>query len=134
MPRSRVAACLGAELEFHDEILRAMNDFFEKRGKTMAPKNRSQAYIPAGAAILDNPIGTAPGFRARKKGCDIVAMPGVPAEMKQMFTDHVLPFLEQSLSTARVVCRKLRCLGGSFAGNYGVWEPVNRRSPRSWAT
>jgi nicotinamide-nucleotide amidase len=111
-----------------------MNDFFEKRGKTMAPKNRSQAYIPAGAAILDNPIGTAPGFRARKKGCDIVAMPGVPAEMKQMFTDHVLPFLEQSLSTARVVCRKLRCLGGSFAGNYGVWEPVNRRSPRSWAT
>ena len=111
LTREAVAACLGAELEFHDEILRAMNDFFEKRGKTMAPKNRSQAYIPAGAAILDNPIGTAPGFRARKKGCDIVAMPGVPAEMKQMFTDHVLPFLEQSLSTARVVCRKLRCLG-----------------------
>jgi len=111
LTRDAVAAYLGVELEFHTEILRIINDFFERRGRKMAPTNRSQAYFPAGAAILDNPIGTAPGFWARKKDIDIVVMPGVPSEMKQMFTGHVLPSVEQSLLTARVVCRKLRCFG-----------------------
>jgi nicotinamide-nucleotide amidase len=111
LTRDAVAAYLGVELEFHPEILSEIEGFFRKRGKKMAPKNRSQAYIPAGAKMLDNPIGTAPGFRARKNDHDVVVMPGVPAEMKQMFTDHVLPAIEQSLSTARVVCRKLRCFG-----------------------
>jgi nicotinamide-nucleotide amidase len=111
LTREAVAAYLGIELEFHPEILRVINDFFDKRGKTMAPTNRSQAYIPAGARILDNPIGTAPGFWAQKKRYDIVVMPGVPAEMKQMFTDYVMPVVEQSLPAAKVVCRKLRCFG-----------------------
>lgn len=111
LTRDAVAAYLGVELEYHEEILRVINDFFEKRGKKMAPKNRSQAYIPKGAQILDNPIGTAPGFWARKNDHDIVVMPGVPAEMKQMFTDHVLPSIEQDASMERVVCRRLRCIG-----------------------
>ena len=111
LTRDAVAAYLGVELKFHAQILETIEAFFQKRGKKMAPKNRSQAYLPAGAERLDNPIGTAPGFRARKKDIDIVVMPGVPAEMKQMFTAHVLPPLEQSLPSARVVCRKLRCFG-----------------------
>ena len=111
LTREAVAAYLGVELEFHPEILSEIEGFFRKRGKTMAPTNRCQAYFPSGATILDNPIGTAPGFRARKKNHDIVVMPGVPAEMKQMFTDHVLPLIEQSPPAERVVCRKLRCFG-----------------------
>lgn len=111
LTRDAVATYLGVELEYHDEILRGINEFFEKRGKKMAPKNRSQAYIPRGANILDNPIGTAPGFWARKNDHDIIAMPGVPAEMKRMLTTHVWPFIEQDASAERVVCRRLRCFG-----------------------
>lgn len=111
LTRNAVAAYLGVELEFHPEILSIINDFFEKRGKKMAPNNRSQAYIPKEAKILDNPSGTAPGFWARKNDHDIVVMPGVPAEMKQMFADHVMPRIEQSVSAARVISRKLRCFG-----------------------
>ena len=111
LTREAVAAYLGVELEFHPEILRVINDFFENRGKTMAPTNRSQAYIPTGAKILDNPLGTAPGFWAQKNSDDIVVMPGVPAEMKRMFTDHVLPGIERSLPAAKVVFRRVRCFG-----------------------
>lgn len=111
LTRDAVAAYLGVELKLHPEILSVINDFFEKRGRKMAATNRSQAYIPAGAEIFDNPLGTAPGFQARKNNCDIAVMPGVPAEMKQMFTDHVWSRIEQSDSAVKVISRKLRCFG-----------------------
>lgn len=111
LTRDAIAAYVGVELVFHPELLSVINDFFEKRGKKMADTNRSQACIPTGARILQNPVGTAPGFWVHKDDCEIVVMPGVPAEMKRMFTDHVLPIIEQSVSAMKVVSGKLRCFG-----------------------
>ena len=111
LTREAVAAYLDVDLEFHPELLSVIEDFFKERGKVMAPTNRSQAYIPKGAGVLENPCGTAPGFRVDKNGHHIFVMPGVPAEMKRMFTDHVMPCIETSVSTERVFTRKLRCFG-----------------------
>jgi nicotinamide-nucleotide amidase len=109
--RQAVAAWLEVELEFHPELLTQITAFFEKRGKKMAPKNRSQAFLPAGSTALDNPLGTAPGVWACKDRTLLAVMPGVPAEMKRMFTEQVLPRIAHSTKGPAVVSRKLRCFG-----------------------
>jgi nicotinamide-nucleotide amidase len=111
LTRQAVAAWLEVALEFHPELLAQISDFFEKRGKKMAPKNRSQASIPAGSTVLDNPLGTAPGFWACKDKTHLAVMPGVPAEMKRMFTDQVMPRVAHSTEGPTVVAGKLRCFG-----------------------
>lgn len=109
--RQAVAKYLGVELEFHPEILDELKAFFEKRGKEMAEKNRSQAYIPAGCEILENRYGTAPGFWCQKESAGVVVMPGVPAEMKRMFENDVLPHIQKIHSNSIVVSGKVRCFG-----------------------
>ncbi|MHC4374140.1 MAG: competence/damage-inducible protein A, partial [Planctomycetota bacterium] len=109
--RQAVAAWLEVELEFHPELLSQITAFFEKRGKKMAPKNRSQAFLPTGSTALDNPLGTAPGVWACKDRTLLAVMPGVPAEMKRMFTEQVLPRIAHSTKGPAVVSRKLRCFG-----------------------
>ncbi len=111
LTRQAVADYLGMALEFHPELLVQISDFFETRGKKMAPNNRSQACIPAGSTVLDNPLGTAPGFWACKDTISLAVMPGVPAEMKRMFIDQVVPRIECSAEGPVVVSGKLRCFG-----------------------
>ena len=111
LTRRAVAAYVGVALEFHPELLKQISDFFEKRGRKMAPKNRSQAYIPVGSTTLDNPLGTAPGFWASKDDASLAVMPGVPSEMKHMFTDQVMPRIAHFIRGPAVVSGKLRCFG-----------------------
>jgi nicotinamide-nucleotide amidase len=55
-------------------------------GAPLAEANLRQALVPAGAAVLANPAGTAPGIRARLGGARILCLPGVPQEMRTMLT------------------------------------------------
>ena len=112
LTRQAVAAYLDRPLESRPELLSQISGFFEKRGKKMAPNNRSQADVPAGSTALDNPIGTAPGFWVCKDSIFLAVMPGVPAEMKRMFTDQVIPRMARSVVGGPVVVSgKLRCFG-----------------------
>jgi nicotinamide-nucleotide amidase len=111
LTRQAVAVYLNVDLEFQPELLEEISNFFQSRGRTMAPTNRSQAYIPAGSRALDNPLGTAPGFWASKDKVYLAVMPGVPAEMKHMFTNQVVPRIPHSNQGTIVVSEKLRCFG-----------------------
>ncbi|MFM2090741.1 MAG: hypothetical protein RLZZ127_1230, partial [Planctomycetota bacterium] len=53
-------------------------------GAPLAAANLRQALVPAGAAVLANPAGTAPGLRARLGRAVVVCLPGVPREMRMM--------------------------------------------------
>jgi nicotinamide-nucleotide amidase len=57
----------------------------------MSENNEKQAWLPSGAEVLPNPIGTAPGFLVEEKGTLFFCMPGVPREMKQMMEEQVVP-------------------------------------------
>ena len=57
----------------------------------MTASSAQQADFPEGAAILDNPHGTAPGFSVQRGGCTLFFMPGVPREMRPMFERFVEP-------------------------------------------
>lgn len=111
LTRQAVATYLGVDLVFKPELLKQISHFFDSRGRKMSPTNRSQAYIPAGSIVLNNLWGTAPGFWACKDAIYLAAMPGVPAEMKQMFIGQVSPQIKDFIEGEITVFGKLRCFG-----------------------
>ena len=56
------AKAAGVDLVLHEDWLRRMEDFFQRRSRVMPPNNRKQAMLPTTAEVIDNPIGTACGF------------------------------------------------------------------------
>jgi nicotinamide-nucleotide amidase len=92
LTREAVAESLGVPLELHPELLEEIEAKFAGRGFTMGDSNRKQALLPLGAAAI--PIsGTAPGFYLEHEGTTIVALPGVPWELKEMWENTVEPRL-----------------------------------------
>ncbi|APR83605.1 Molybdopterin binding motif, CinA [Minicystis rosea] len=89
------AAVLETELVLDEAALAYMEGLWRARGRTMPENNRKQALIPKPAEILQNPIGTAPGFAVRIGRAQFFFMPGVPREMKRMFAEQVIPRLER---------------------------------------
>ena len=79
------------ELVLDAPAFEAIKRFFEERHRPMAPSNKKQAMLPSRAECLYNPMGTAPGFRLKIGKCEFFFLPGVPAEMRNMLEEAVLP-------------------------------------------
>ncbi len=86
---------LGKRLVLNEEILAKIRHRFSSRGLPMSPSHEKQALIPRGAKVLENPKGTAPGLFIRSGPKTVVALPGVPAEMKPILVGQVIPLLQQ---------------------------------------
>ncbi len=93
LTRIAIATLLNADLVLDEPSLAHIRTLFADRGRTMPESNHVQAMIPAGAAAIPNPIGTAPGIRAKAGRATLVAMPGVPGEMRAMFDASVRPLI-----------------------------------------
>ena len=96
------ARAAGVELALHGEWLARMEDFFQRRSRIMPPNNRKQAMLPAGAEMLDNPIGTACGFALDIGRARFFFTPGVPRELRRMLEEQIVPRLlaKRGLQTA----------------------------------
>lgn len=95
LTRPALAELLGVELFEHESSVRQIEAFFRQRKRQMPERNRLQAMCPAGARMLDNPIGTAPGIYARCGRAEVFCVPGVPQEMVTLYERHILPFLHE---------------------------------------
>jgi len=91
------ARAAATDLELHPQALASMETFFSRKGWTLTPENEKQAMLPKGAVMLENLHGTAPGFKLEIEGCVFYCLPGVPSEMKEMFTGRVLPELRDKI-------------------------------------
>ncbi len=111
LTRNALAEFLGVELEFHQEILDDIQGYFDRRGIEMSDRNRCQAYLPVGSEALENGSGTAPGIWADCNGKAIICLPGVPMEMRTIFTEVLGPRIEQQLGDRVVRMERLRCFG-----------------------
>lgn len=85
------ARAAGVDLVRDDSALLAIRRRVEARGKAMNPGLEKQADVPAGADTLPNANGTAPGFSLQLGDSTAFFLPGVPREMRRMFTEQVLP-------------------------------------------
>ena len=109
LTREAVAGLLGLPLEEDPEVLAGIEARFRSIGLAMPPRNRRQAEVPRGAAVLPNLLGTAPGLLLRHQGRTIALLPGVPAEMRAMVDDALLPLL--GTTGERFVDRVLKIAG-----------------------
>jgi len=91
-----VADLLGRELVLDEASLEQIRERFRRAGRSMAASNEKQARFPAGARILSNPEGTAPGFALTIGRAEAYFMPGVPREMRAMFDKHIRGSLPRS--------------------------------------
>jgi nicotinamide-nucleotide amidase len=99
--RDAIANATGCPLELHEGALATLQARFARFGATMTDNNRQQALIPHGAILIENPVGTAPGFIVETERCAVIALPGVPREMKQLMADTVLPYLRRGWAARR---------------------------------
>jgi len=112
LTRQAVAEVLGKPLVFQPKLNDQINDFFKRVGRPMSSNNRKQAYIPEGAIPIENPVGTAPGFIAEHNGKAIIAVPGVPHEMRYFMEHSVLPYLKKKLGIREVIVSRVLKLFG----------------------
>ena len=87
------ARAAGVELVLSEEWLATMEAYFKKRSRPMPPSNRKQAMLPAGAEVLDNPVGTACGFAVTIGKARFFFTPGVPRELRRMLEEQIIPRL-----------------------------------------
>jgi len=109
--REAAADALGLELDFHQEIVDAIEARFRRRGRAMSENNRRQGYILRGAEILPNANGTAPGQWLRDDTGILVLLPGPPRELKPMFEGQCLPRLAEIASPYQYYTLSLRVTG-----------------------
>ncbi|MFL5733233.1 MAG: CinA family nicotinamide mononucleotide deamidase-related protein [Chloroflexia bacterium] len=114
LTREAIASLLGETMTVVPALERDLRDFFERRGVQMPERNLKQATLIPSAEILPNPVGTAPGWWVSSEhegqSSVIVAMPGVPYEMKRMWEREVEPRL-RSQGSGVIVSRTLKTMG-----------------------
>jgi nicotinamide-nucleotide amidase len=97
LTRDAIAEVFGREMLVDEPHLAWMQERWRKRfGRDMPESNRRQAMLPSGARKLDNQHGSAPGiFIEDARSRFLVALPGVPREMRGMVEDTLLPLLRE---------------------------------------
>lgn len=119
LTRDAIAEAAGVSLVEDPALVEHIEALFSSRGRQMPPQNRRQAQLPEGARAIDNPGGTAPGVDytfapsdERPGGSRVFALPGVPAEMREMWEATVGPAIASLGGPRRVVRHWLvRCFG-----------------------
>ncbi len=132
LTRQVAADVFGVDLVYDPSSFEHVASFFKNRGRQMPESNKIQAYFPRGSHIIYNPHGTAPGFIVEQDRKELhnypefisaypiregsfifLSFPGVPAELKEMWTDQdgreaVVRFVNQvSGGVPRVYLNKL---------------------------
>jgi len=79
-----LAAVAGVDLEQHPDAVSHLEQWCAGRNLPLNAANMKQAMLPAGALVLDNPVGSAVGFEMTVDRCRIICTPGVPSELAAM--------------------------------------------------
>lgn len=126
-----IADFLGVEMKFNKEVADNLEAYFKLRGREMVKSNLKQANFPDQTEILPNNYGTAPGIIYDQKSKIIMTFPGVPSELKSMWTETSKNYLLNLNPTNFVIQSKsLRFAGeGESAIAEKVADFLNNPNP-----
>jgi nicotinamide-nucleotide amidase len=116
LTREAMARATGRELFLDRQALVYIREMFARRKREMPEQNERQAWFPEGSRVIRNPNGTAPGIalevpREGQGPCHLFALPGVPAEMVEMWPS-VVAHLENLRAAGRMIRhRQIKCFG-----------------------
>lgn len=102
-------------LIFNEYIASTIKNRFACIQKKMTSNNLNQAYIPEGAVLFPNNVGTAWGLCIEKDNKIIINLPGPPRELQPMFENYVLPYLTKKYNTKSIILSKI-------LNTYGIGE------------
>lgn len=117
LTREVLAEVTHCELEFHEPTLRHIRALYAKFRREMPERNRAQAYFPKGCQIIPNPEGTAPGIDLTWQATPdhqtrFFCLPGVPAEMYEMWSGYVSPQIQLLTGTDSLIHHHvMHCFG-----------------------
>jgi nicotinamide-nucleotide amidase len=114
--REVTADLLGLKLHHDPAILRAIEERAARRGFRLTDRVARQADVPAGATVLPNEHGSAPGLYLRAntglKRPHLFLLPGPPRELHPMFRSSVLPLLRGIVPSDNAVERRVIRIAG----------------------
>jgi len=127
--REVVASVLNRPLSEDVAITARMRERFAGRGFTMPmPEiNRRQAMVPAGARVIENSRGSAPGLWIDEGARVILLLPGPPRELKPMLTALVEGDLQARTSGNAIVRRIIRIVGRIESQTDETLQPLYRK-------
>ena len=109
--REGLARAFGVELERRPEIEDFLRERFRAFERDMPESNLRQAQVPVGARYVLPERGTAPGLVLERDGGVVYAVPGVPAEMREMLEGTILPQLRQRAGESTIASRVIKTAG-----------------------
>ena len=110
LTREGLADALEEELVEDAGLLAALEERFRAFGPMPAANRRQATRVPS-AESLPNPIGSAPGWWVDRDGVIVVLMPGVPSEMRRMWSEQVRPRLAGRFGLPPLAMRTVKAFG-----------------------
>ncbi len=93
--RQAIADVFNVPLEYKSELWDEILERFTRYGLTPTENNKRQAFVPVGALVISNPVGTAPAFVYELGAKTTISLPGVPKEMEHLLKNFVLGYLKR---------------------------------------
>lgn len=110
LSREGLADALSETLHQDPGLTAALKERFRSYGP-MPSSNLRQAMLVPSAEPLNNPIGSAPGWWVERDGVIVALMPGVPSEMRRMWTAQVRPRLVERFALPALAIRTVKAFG-----------------------
>jgi len=130
LTRESIARYCGEKMSVDEEQLRTLKELFKNRGQQMPSTNIKQASLIPSAVAIPNSRGTAPGWMVKKDEKVIVALPGPPAELMNMWNKYIVPSLKSLDASEVFVTRNIKSFGisegeldGKFSHLFGLGNP-----------
>jgi nicotinamide-nucleotide amidase len=129
--REMVADVVGLQLRQDPELLTSLQQRLQTRGIKWAGGIARQANVPAGAQVLKNENGSAPGLylkaniNPRIPSPHVFVLPGPPRELQPMFRAFVTPILRSIVPASALLERRLYRIAG--VGESMVEEAIGRK-------
>jgi nicotinamide-nucleotide amidase len=109
--REAIAEFVGEEITIDQALVQKFEEMFRYYKIEMPQSNVKQAAVIPSAEIIQNPRGTAPGWWVERDNKIIITMPGPPREMKLMWTQQIMPRLQQKIAGAVIVSKTIKTFG-----------------------
>ena len=119
--RDALAEVMNVALVRDESVVERIRSMFAGRGRQMPESNLRQADVPAGASLIPQTKGTAPGLICPVGHKVVYAVPGVPYEMSDMFERAIAPDLQRRMAErgeleGTIASRVIRTWGMSESG------------------
>lgn len=122
--KNTIAEYFGKELDFVDEIWEKVQNMFAFRNVPISEINRNQAIVPRDFTALKNDQGTAPGLFYEKESKLFFAFPGVPLEMKHLYTERVLPIIKDRFDMNEFYIKTINTYGISESTTAEILDDI----------